>query len=485
MMIRIFITPKTVLIFLITCSPFVIADNINNREVCLYSKDQYQVAEMESAGAKSYKQGRTQRDITGKLGCAFIPALAIYNYVTHSHCDQADKLWRQLSHWYSGDNQKNSILIAASTPLLAPQSIPPESNNCQANPLSLTLTKINMQLHHQALTLPATARFCKTSIENILAARYPRSPDEHCPQWVSGVLADFTLLFGNSLQHWTPEQLQDVVTRIDGQHATGYAGTDVATEDHLVNDIRTIIQQLGLAETTRQITRAFQYAQLNYANYVEHNLDTTESPAAAQNLPLGEYSLSLQSYEYPAEPLTARIRNNNQWVTRPDLQFTVEIIDASTTDRSSITRTHQVMEHWFNTYLFTPLNVDQQDNPVTDLDRTISAARTTSTSLLLELENPSNDYLFVVVQLEGEIVSVMGATTEGVNNVFYIDVSVTDPRYVLAPNAEGNVRGAGTAAAHELARYLKEKGVKTLRSNVISQPSARVKMKLGFQHEEL
>ncbi|HGK4849479.1 TPA: hypothetical protein ACJ2X1_000822 [Yersinia enterocolitica] len=58
------------------------------------------------------------------------------------------------------------------------------------------------------------------------------------------------------------------------------------------------------------------------------------------------------------------------------------------------------------------------------------------------------------------------------------------PRNVLTPEAEGNIRGAGSAAVHELAHYLKEKGMKTLRSSVISQPSARVKMKLGFQHDE-
>lgn len=103
---------------------------------------------------------------------------------------------------------------------------------------------------------------------------------------------------------------------------------------------------------------------------------------------------------------------------------------------------------------------------------------------MLELENTSNDYLFVVVRLEGEIVSVLGAAKGNATDEFYIDVSVSAPRNVLTPNAEGNIRGAGTAAVHELARYLKENGVKPLRSSVISQPSARIKMKLGFKHDE-
>ncbi|EKN3569762.1 GNAT family N-acetyltransferase [Yersinia enterocolitica] len=482
-MIRTLLNIYLVLIFLIASSQLAIADDIKIREVCLYSKDKYQVDTAVTDNTEYNGCSKEKREAAGTLGCTFIPALAIYNYVTHSHCDQADKLWRQISHWFSDDNQDKVVLIASNSPLLEPHPALPPNSDDQANSLTLTLTKVNTQLHNQALTLPATARFCKTSLDNLLAARYPRSPDDNCPQWVSRVLADFTALFGHSLRDWTPEQLQDVVTRIDAQQATGYAVNDQDTEDHLVNEIRGAVERLGLVETIQQITRAFEYARLNYANYVEHNLSATQSPATAQSLPLGEYSLSLDSYHYPAEPPAVRIRQNNTWVARPDLHFAVEIIDASTTDRSTITRAHTVMDHWFNTYLFTPLLTDQQDNPLTDLDRTISAARTTSTSLLLELENTTNDYLFVVVRLEDEIVSVLGAAKGNANDEFYIDVSVSAPRNVLTPEAEGNIRGAGSAAVHELARYLKEKGVKTLRSSVISQPSARVKMKLGFKHD--
>ncbi|HHH0260438.1 TPA: GNAT family N-acetyltransferase [Yersinia enterocolitica] len=481
-MIRMFINKKS-LFFLIIISPSIFANEIKSKKVYLYPEDKYQ-SEIETSHDTEYiDHGRFERDTVGTLGCAFIPALAIYNYITHSRCDQADKLWRQISHWFSDDNQDKVVLIASSSPLLEPHPALPPNSDDQANSLTLTLTKVNTQLHNQALTLPATARFCKTSLDNLLAARYPRSPDDNCPQWVSRILADFTTLFGHSIRDWTPEQLQDVVTRIDAQQATGYAVNDQDTEDHLVNEIRGAVERLGLVETIQQITRAFEYARLNYANYVEHNLSATQSPATAQSLPLGEYSLSLDSYHYPAEPPAVRIRQNNTWVARPDLHFAVEIIDASTTDRSTITRAHTVMDHWFNTYLFTPLLTDQQDNPLTDLDRTISAARTTSTSLLLELENTTNDYLFVVVRLEDEIVSVLGAAKGNANDEFYIDVSVSAPRNVLTPEAEGNIRGAGSAAVHELARYLKEKGVKTLRSSVISQPSARVKMKLGFKHD--
>ncbi len=484
-MIRMFINKKS-LFFLIIISPSIFANEIKSKKVYFYPEDRYQ-SETETALDTEYiDHGRFERDTAGTLGCAFIPALAIYNYITHSRCDQADKLWHQISHWFSDDNKDKVMLFVGNAPLLKPQPPLPEHKNNQAAAFTLTLNKINTQLHHQALTLPATARFCRTSLDNILAARYPRSPDNNCPQWISRVLADFTALFGHSLRDWTPEQIQKVITRIDAQQATGYAGSDQATEEHLVSEVREAVERLGLVEIIQQITRAFEYARLNYATYLAHNPRVSESPIAAQSLPLGEYSLSLESYHYPTEPHAVRIRENNEWVVRPDLHFEVEIIESSATDRSAITLTHTVMNHWFNTYLFAPLNTDQQGNPLTDLDRTTSAARTTSTSLLLELEDSSSDYLFVVVRLSGEIVSVLGANGgQDEGEEYYIDVSVSKPRNVLTPNAEGNVRGAGTAAVHELARYLKQKGVKILRSNVISQPSARVKSKLGFIHNEL
>ncbi|CNL91154.1 beta-gamma-crystallin [Yersinia intermedia] len=484
-MIRIFINKKSLLILVIVLSPISFSNEIKSISFC--TEDKYKSEIEATYDIEHTYHGRIERsDASRILSCSLIPALAIYNYITHSQCDQTDILWQQLSHWFSDDNKDKVILLVGNTPLLKPRPALPEHRNNQATPLTLTLSKINMQLHHQALTIPATARFCKTSIDNIIAARYPRSPDDNCPQWVSRILADFTTLFGHSVRDWTPEQFQDVITRIDAQHVTGYAGSDVATEDRLVNGVRTIIQQLGLAETIRKITHALIYSRLNYANYLEHNPGASASPIAAQSLPLGEYSLSLESYQYPTEPHAVRIRENNEWVIRPDLYFEVEIIESSTTERALITLTHTVMSHWFNTYLFAPLKIDQRGNPLTDLDRTISAARTTSTSLLLELESSSSGCLFVVVRLNGKIVSVLGAS-EGnqERKEYYIDVSVSEPRNVLTPNMEGNIRGAGTAAVHELARYLKQKGVKKLRSNVISQPSARVKNKLGFKHDEL
>ncbi|HHL2559581.1 TPA: GNAT family N-acetyltransferase [Yersinia enterocolitica] len=426
---------------------------------------------------------KSERDTAGTLGCAFIPALAIYNYITHSRCNQGDILWSDVTHWFSDENKV--ISFTGNAPLLKPQPELPVHKNNQAAPLTLTLNKINTQLHHQALTLPATAQFCRTPIDNILATRYPRSPGDNCPQWISRVLADFTTLFGHSVRDWTPEQLQEVITRIDAQQATGYAGSDQATEEHLVNEVRGAIQHQGWAETLQQITRAFEYARLNYATYLTHNPSASAPPAAAQNLPLGMYSVSLASYQYPAELPPVRIRENNEWVARPDLHFEVEILNEP--DAQAVAGVLTTVRAWSQTDFAQYSQLIPHDDELMRHAQlgTIFAIQATSSILLSALEEPE-DHLFVVVRLGGEIIHVLSAVSHSFNDEIYnIHAAITAPNNILNLTAEGSIRGAGTVAGHELARYLKEKKVRTIRADVISQSAAKVSIRFGFKHDEL
>ncbi len=479
-----FINTKVALMLLITLSPLAIADTSKSGWIYLYPEDQYQSETGITDNSEYTVHRRIERNASRILSCTFIPALAIYNYVTHSHCDQAEKLWHQISHWFSAENKDNAVLIVGNSLLLEPKPSLPEKRNNEASAITLTLSKINTQLHNQALTLLATAQFCKTSIDNILAARYPRSPDENCPQWVSRVLADFTSLFGHSVQDWTPQQLQDVITRIDAEHVTGYAGSDQVTEDHLVGEVRNAIERQGLTETIRQISHALEYARLNYATFIEHNPTAISSPSTAQSLPLGLYSLSLGSYQYPAELPPVRIRENGEWVTRPDLHFEVETLNEP--NESAVADVLAAVREWSQTDFAQYSHLIPQDDALMRRAHigTIFAMQATSSILLHALEEPG-DYLFVVVRLGGEIIHVLSAVTYSINDEIYnIHAAITAPANILNPAAEGSIRGAGTVAGHELARYLKEKGVREIRADVVSQSAAKVSMKFGAQHNE-
>ncbi|HFR4113551.1 TPA: GNAT family N-acetyltransferase [Yersinia enterocolitica] len=441
-----------------------------------------------SAESIQFAHHRGERDTAGTLGCAFIPALAIYNYVTRSRCNQGDKLWGDVKQWFSDENKDKAVLVAGDSSLLKPQSHSPDNSRA-----ALTLTQIQTQLHNQALTLPATAQFCKTSMENILAARYPRDADMHCPLWVSRVLADFTLLFGDSMRNWTLDVLRRVLTQIDENDTTGFATSDPAAESRLVNEVREVIRNLGEEEAIRQISQAFEYTRLNYARYRAHNPTATAYPASAQHLPLGTYSLSLASYHYPTDRPAARVRENGEWVTHPDLYFDVDILDTTIPGQPGIDDplmddARAALAAWSDIYNIAPVHYHITNEYWSEHDRTVEAGRAHSYSLYSEMLAPENDYIYVAVRLRGDIVSLLAARRDesftNSHENYYVEFFVTDPNYVLMPEDEESVRGAGGTAVQALANYLKQREVKVIRSRVISQPAARVSTKLGFHHDE-
>ncbi|MFA3780649.1 GNAT family N-acetyltransferase [Yersinia sp. 1652 StPb PI] len=432
---------------------------------------------------------RSERDTAGTLGCTFIPALAIYNYVTRSRCTQGDTLWSKVKHWFSDDNKDKSVVITTKPPLLEPQPQSPENSGSAI----LRLTKLDTQLHNQALTLPAAAQFCKTSIDNILAERYPRDIDVSCRLWASRILADFTVLFGDSLRDWTLDVLRRVLMQIHTHDTTGFASSNPAAESSLVNEVQLIIQQLGIDETIHQVSQVFEYTRLNYARYLLHNPGATESPSGAQRLPLGTYSLSLASYHYPTDLPAVRVLENDQWVTQPNLYFDVDILDTTIPTRPDIDAAFMddalvAVGAWSDIYNEVPIYYHITSEPWSEHDRTIEAGRINNFALYSELLSSENNYVYVAVRLQGEIVSILAArrdeTFENSHENYYVEFFVTDPNYVLLPDDEGSIRGAGSAALHGLARYLQQHGVKVLRFRAPSQPAARVSTKLGFQHDE-
>ncbi|MGN1785163.1 beta/gamma crystallin domain-containing protein [Yersinia enterocolitica] len=429
---------------------------------------------------------RDKRGALGIAGCIGIPLLAIYNYVIQGHCNQLDKLVGK-NEFSQHDGEGKTLVVAGSA---KPFTVvkPAINTSLSPAPATLVLTHLNTHLHNQALTLPAAAASCKTSVEEILSARYPRQTGIRCGSRMSILLADFTLLFGENLLNWTTEHLTQVLQSISDHGTTGYAGSDQDTESRLVGRVQEAISDLGLSLVTSMLQEAFSYASLNYARYFIHNenQETFATPLAAQDLPLGDYILFLDNYIHPEEPPTPLIMDNGQWVRPEGLYFEVMVIPGG--DQHVATNLTgeivEVINDWRHFYNQVEYQADHNGTPITRQDRTVYAARITSHMLRFMLMDNSSDYQFVVVKFKGKIISVLASLNDANGEGSYINFSVTHPQYVLNPHENGSVRGAGTAAVRELARYLKEKGKKTLGSNVISQPSAIVKKKLGFIYKD-
>ncbi|CNH63249.1 N-acetyltransferase GCN5 [Yersinia kristensenii] len=434
---------------------------------------------------------RVKRDLISKLACWGIPALAIYNYVVQGRCNQLDKLTHKLKDLFHGD----SIKIAGHAdmlPLAADVNIPPLS---EIAPGTQILDHIDTNIKEEGLTLPATARYCGTTLAAIIHERYPRQPMHPCPQWVSQSLADFTLLFGYNLHTWSGDYLHTLINNIithqriniDDEALPEYHHHD--TEQRLIHSITTQVRELGQVEVQNTLARAFEYSQQNYANYLTHavgaNAQPLLPPQAVQELPLGYYELDLLSYNF--QDTQVRVLHNNQWVASTH-HFEVDVIDGSREETQSVRdAVLTVINQWKEKYSNQIIERDGANGELTPESAIIEAGQILSHTIASGLTyylGLGTDQFFIV-RLNGEIVSILQSDSIHNSDNAEITASLTHPDYVLRPNAEGTIRGAGTAAVREMARYMQAKGRKKIISDVLSQPSAMVKSKLGFHSIEL
>ncbi|MFL4557172.1 hypothetical protein ACH19I_11340 [Yersinia kristensenii] len=441
---------------------------------------------------------RTKREVAGIMGCLLSGPLALYNIVVHGRCNQVESAWASIKSFFSGQDKAKMQLIAGSATALKPL---PEKTEKPSD--TLILTHIDLpSLHQQSLTLPAVAKACNIPLENLVSSRFPRQLDgPACGSWLSRLLADFTLLFGSSLRDWSMERLRQVLDSAIDSDSTGYAVLDTGTELRLMQGIRRGVRELGRTEAINQITHSFHYAERELAHYYLQTNGEDTMPSAVQNLPLGHYVLSLDTYTPITEPIPVRILRNGEWETSDSLAFQIEIISGENQEEERELRAAslEVINEWFDKYYSltygTMLTKDKKTHkeirvPITAADRIIYAARITSNSLKTHLEENTPGYLFVVVKINGEIIHMLEAVKYNINDKsqeghYYLANSLTQPTFIIKADTEGSIRGAGTAAVHGLARYLKNKGVKFIHSDVLSHPSARVKEKLGFEHNEL
>lgn len=436
---------------------------------------------------------RTKRGTAGIIGCLLSGPLALYNVVVHGRCNQVESAWASIKSFFSGEDKAKMQLVAGSATALKPKPLTEKPANIWV------LTQLDLpSLHQQSLTLPAVANTCHIPLDNLISSRFPRQVDgPACGSWLSRLLADFTLLFGGSLRDWSMEHLRRVLDSAIDSDNTGYAVIDTATERRLLQGIRRGVRELGRTEAINQITGSFHYAESALAHYYLRTRGENTPPSAAQNLPLGHYMLSLDSYIPSTEPV--RIRRNGEWETSNTLAFQVEIISEEDQQRELHAASLDVINEWYEKYYSLSYGAmliqDEQTHketriPITASDRIIYAARIASDSLKTHLENKTPGFLFVIVKVDGEIIHMLEAVKYTINDEeqeghYYLANFLTKPQFIIDTEAEGSIRGAGTAAVHGLASYLKSKGVKYIHSDVITHPSARVKAKLGFEHDEL
>ncbi|EOW1933595.1 peptidase inhibitor family I36 protein [Yersinia enterocolitica] len=444
-----------------------------------------------------------KRDLiqTSKIICAFTPFLNIYNYLIQGKCQQLDGIVFSASEYFSSNTQGKTLHIAGSSaPLKHKTETLLQTQESVDN--HMTLTYIDNNQRGQSLSLPAVAKTCQTSLHSLFNSRSTRQLRPYCIDWTLEIMTDFTLLFGNSLETWNMEFFGRIINSIIRTGSTGVVVENSEIEDSevekiFIKSIKEKIIEHSTENSLSYIKTAFDYAQLSYLTY-KFYYSSDDLPSAVEQFPLGIYELLLETFNYVRTPPT--IVSQGQLVEQNDLEFEIEILPTLTPEEETKPSDAEVknaqamrkklsdtITRWGEQYQSSQAeqgasasadsSPDENDRGLKKLLRA-GYIVTGIINRRLILHRPGE--IYVIVKLQGRIVAIVLADRFNNRDRVELVASATLPDYVLYPDREGTVRGAGTAAVRELARYLQQQGARTLFSEVISQPSARVKQKVGF-----
>ncbi|CNL00501.1 GCN5-related N-acetyltransferase [Yersinia aldovae ATCC 35236] len=463
--------------------------NLNNDEPLIINK----AIAMADSG-----QSWSKRDGFGKVACWSNPFLNIYNYIVQGRCNQLDVIINNISKYFQDDHKGKSLHVAGEAVPITPTET---AKIPQDTPAQLSLIYIYSNLNKQSISLPATAKACRVSIYPLISARQLRQIRPACITWTLEVLTDFTLLFGSNLDTWNADFFGEVIDSIIQNGDTGSKVKDKEIETRLIQGVTAQVALQSPQESATHFKTAFDYAQLSYANYLTRNDSplAASPPQAVEQLLLGIYELDLDNYTY--QETIPRILEQGHWVLHPELTFEVEIIEIPTPIEQelasasgtnvSLVQNESVYQHisrtaalWASYYESSQMPTDPSDKEIDEYTSITHAGRIVTGIIQRRLKIRRGGEVYVVVKLRGEIITIALADRFLSSHDVELVATATNPHYVLNPNADNTIREGGTVAARHLARYLKKRGARALIAEVISQPSARVKQKVGFNFKE-
>lgn len=439
-----------------------------------------------------------KRDLTqtSKIICAFTPFLNIYNYLIQGKCQQLDGLVFSADAYFNSNTKGKTLHIAGNSSPLKPkparQAEPPIPEGVDNR---MTLTYIDNNKHRHSLSLPAVAKTCMVPLHSLLNARPIRQIRPQCIDWTLEIMTDFTFLFGHSLETWNAAFFGRMVDSIIRTGSTGTVVEDQEVEKRLIQAVKEKVTDRTTNNALADIKTAFDYAQLGYLSYSFYS-SSDEPPARVELLPLGIYELLLENFIYTHT--TPVIISQSQPVEQTELEFEIEILptltfmeetklsDAEVRNAKAMRRKlNETIDQWEHQYeqgyLAQGASADAMTHENSDaFSKLLNAGNIVTGIIKRRLKLHRAGEIYVVVKLQGRIIAIILADRFNQEDEVELVASVTQPDFVLYPEREGTVRGAGTAAVRALARYLQQQGARTLYSEVISQPSARVKQKVGF-----
>lgn len=475
---------------------------------------------------------KTRRDTWGTIAC-FHPVFNVLAVILNTGCN-LDYVAQRVGQLFQSDKKGYAYI---DTPDGNTLSEKPSSSSAVG-----MLKKSSATLHSiirgtadkPFLSAYAAAKTCSVPLTRVFSNRKPRGQssayDNDCVYSTEQIITLYTRIFGTTSSGvWNREHFNNIISNILRTGKTGETHISSDDENALVGAVlvqhtiaqeiqESFIRQLGnntlddhdgwLAEL------GFAYAQQGYASYVQ-TVEHTSLPAETappiltpqelqQQGAAGTYYIDVANFrqnELPIRP--ARVFRQNQWTEDHDHAFQTEIINVNHISSEVRTELNSVIDTWDQQYrhidpLFNQYSSSEQLHlRALGQIRATGALATTHLHIgLLSGETPVAVYpedhtYFAVTRYQNRIVSMfMFSDIEDIDdnwNNWEIDFAVTEPQSVipLSPSTpetyhEGAVRGAGQATLRALLTEAQRRHIHSIRSNVVSIPSALMFQKTGF-----
>lgn len=346
--------------------------------------------------------------------------------------------------------------------------------------------------------LMAGAHACGFPLDYAVAPRMKRDtvPSLACLSRATLIVTLYQALFPRQwdLAHFT--------RMIDNVLGGGGIGEPVPDARDATAFVGAVLQQTGTADTRRaDALNAFHRANAALGTFGAWSPSTSPStsastspstPAArctaapsanlapdvarARAAAIGRYEIDLTGYT--PRTIVPRIRRYGNWVESG--AFTHTIVD--TDDMAALREIIDTTGAWHARYAAHEQSlswVRSADCAEARRQRLAYIA----TSIAFNINNDahggtSDGTVFVVVRHAGAIVSIQQAQRQ--RDAMHIVDSLSAPDNVIAPNAEGALRGAGAYALQQLFEYSRSHGLRRVTSDAITEPSALLKTQAGF-----
>lgn len=338
------------------------------------------------------------------------------------------------------------------------------------------------------MAMMGAARACRIPLDYALAPRMKRDtvPSLACLSRATLIITLYQALFP---RQWDLARFTRVIDRV---LTDGHLGEPLANARDAATFVSAVRQQTSTIDTRRaDAINAFHGANAalgtlgmwspatSSARCTAADMAGGVSAAAhARTAATGLYELDLA--DHVPQAAVARVRHGGTWIAS-ETPFTHTIVD--TDDVDALRQIIDTTARWHASYL-----AHEQMLPLTAATDCAERERRrlafTATSIAHNIHGDahggtSDGTIFIVVRHGDTIVSILQAQRQD-HSMRIVD-TLSAPDNVLVPEAEGALRGAGAYALQQLFAYSQARGVQTVTSEAVTEPSALLKVQAGFR----